>query len=93
MAITWDFNITNVSISKGRGDITATRTDSESALPPRTYPMRNTPIETPEERAKALTTFKEWDTTAANNKAAIEVFLDSLEQSAKTNMESWELTR
>ena len=93
MAITWDIQITNVNLSNGRGNITATRTDSESALAPRVHLMTNTPISTAAERALALNTIKEWDTTASDKLANVATFLDNLEQSAKTNLETWELTR
>ena len=93
MAITWDLQITNVSLTDGRGNVTATRTDSESALAPRVYPMSNTPMATAAERAKILATFKEWETTAATELSNIQTFLDTLEQTAKTNVEAWELTR
>ena len=93
MAITWDVSISNVNLQSKRGDVSATRTDSESALPPRHYSMRNTPLETSEDRIRVLDTIKEWDTKSANDKIAIEEFIDDLEQSGKTNLENWELTR
>ena len=93
MAITWDITITNVNLTSKRGTITAVRTDSVSALAPRTYSMQNTPLETPDQRANALATIKEWDETAVANAASVEAFLDTLEQAAKNNLEAWELTR
>ena len=93
MAITWDIQISNVNLTNGRGDITATRTDSESALAPRVHRMTNTPISTAADRVLALNTIKEWDTTASEKLTNVATFLDNLEQSAKTNLETWELTR
>ena len=93
MAITWDVKISNINLNNGRGDVTATRTDSESALAPRVHMMSNTPLGTAAQRTLALNTIKEWDESIVTNKANVETFLDSLEQSAKTNLETWELTR
>ena len=93
MAITWDVQISNVNLISKRGTVTATRTDSESALEPRTYTMSNTTLETPADRLLVLNTLKEWETTETDKIASVETFLDTLVQTAKTNLETWELTR
>lgn len=93
MAISWDVQIKNVNLLSKRGDVSAIRTDSESALPPHNYSMQNTPMETPEQRLLILNTLKEWEETATANEAAVKVFIDTLEQTAKTNLENWELER
>lgn len=93
MAISWDVNITNVNLLSKRGDVMAIRTDSESALPPHNYSMQNTPLETGDDRLLVLSTIKEWEESAAAKEAAVNVFIDTLEQTAKTNLENWELTR
>lgn len=93
MAITWDVEISNVNLDSKRGDVRATRTDDQSALEPHVYTMQNTPLETPEQRAKVLDTIKEWEVAATEKKAQIDAFIDTLEQTAKTNLENWELTR
>ena len=93
MAITWNIDISNVDINHGRGDVTATRTDSESALPPRTYSMRKTPMATGPERALILSTIKAWDESAVSNKTTLDTFLDGLEATAASNLGAWELTR
>ena len=93
MAVTWDIEISNVNLQSGRGTVRATRTDSESALEPRTYTLSNTPMQDSTARLKILNTIKEWDETAVSNAAAIESFIDGLEQSAKVNLEAWEETR
>ncbi len=93
MAINWDVQITNVNLSSKRGDVTATRTDDQSALDPHVYVSVGAPLETQEHRVAVLDTIKEWETTAATKEAAINTFIDTLEQTAKTNLENWELSR
>jgi len=93
MAISWEVTISNVNLSSGRGDVLAVRTDSESALEPRRYNMQSTPLSTAQQRTNALNTIKEWDEAAVAQASQIETFLDNLEQSAKTALENWELTR
>jgi hypothetical protein len=93
MAISWDIQISNVNLVSKRGDITATRTDDQSALQPRVYVSRGAPLETPEQRTAVLDTIKEWDESAVSKAAAVTTFIDTLEQSGKTNLENWELTR
>ena len=93
MAITWEINITNVDIEKGRGDVTAIRTDSESALAPRVYNMTKTPIATGPERALVLQMIKDWDEAAVANTTTLDTFLDGLEATAASNLVAWELTR
>ena len=93
MAISWDVQIKNVNLLSKRGDVVAVRTDSESALSPHSYSMQNTPMETTIQRLLILNTLKEWEETATANELAIKVFIDTLEQTAKTNLETWELTR
>jgi len=93
MAITWNIQIANVNLNSKRCDISATRTDSESALDPRSYKMRNTPIETAQQRTLALQTIKNLDDAAVSEASSVSTFLDSLEQSAIANLDAWELTR
>ena len=93
MAISWDIEITNVNLQNERGTVIATRTDSESALAPRVHTLTNTPLGTPEDRIQVLDTIKEWDEAAVSYSEAVETFIDDLEQSGKTNLENWELTR
>jgi len=93
MAISWNLEITNVNLLSKRGNVMAVRTDSESALSPRVYNMQNTPLETTQDRVQVLDTIKEWDESFVSKAAAVEVFIDNLEQLGKTNLETWELTR
>jgi hypothetical protein len=93
MAISWDVTITNVNLVSKRGDVTATRTDDQSALEPRVYVSRGAPLETVQDRTRVLDTIKEWDESAVSKTTAVTTFIDNLEQSAKTNLENWELTR
>jgi len=93
MAITWEFNITNVDIDKGRGDVRATRTDTESALAPRSYSMQKTPMATGPQKAKIISTIQEWDEAFVSNETVINTYLDGLEASAAATMAAWELTR
>ena len=93
MAVIWEVKITSVNLKSKRGSVTAIRTDSESALPPHVYVSSYAPLETLEDRVAVLDTIKEWETTATDKKAAIDAFIDTLEQTAKTNLEEWELSR
>jgi len=93
MAISWDVKISNVNLASKRGDVTAVRTDSESALQPRSYSLPNTPLETSQQRLKVLDTIKEWDDAFIAKETAANVFIDTLETTAKTNLENWELSR
>ena len=93
MAISWDITIANVNLQNDRGTVIATRTDSESALQPRVHTLTNTPLGTPESRVLVLDTIKEWDDAAVSYSEAVTEFIDTLEQSGKTNLENWELTR
>lgn len=91
--INWDVKITNVNMVSKRADVTATRTDSTSALTPHTYTLSNTPLETGADRTLVLNTIKEWETTAKTKETADNTFISTLEQTAKTALENWELTR
>ena len=93
MAITWDILIKNVNLQSKRGDVQATRTDSTSSLPPHNYSMQNTPLETDADRILVLNTIKEWEESVAAKETAVNAFIDTLEQTAKTNLENWELSR
>lgn len=93
MAISWDVQITNVNLQSKRGDVTATRTDDQSALAPRVHSMQSTPLETTQDRTRVLDTIKEWDEAAVAKETQVETFIDNLEQLGKTNLETWELTR
>lgn len=93
MSISWDVKITQVNLNSKRGTVVATRTDDQSASPPRVHVLSNTPLETAYNRTKVLDTIKEWDEAVVANAAAAEVFIDSLDQIGKTDLETWELTR
>lgn len=93
MAITWEVEITNVNLESRRGNVRATRTDTESALAPQVYSMDNTPLDTAADRTLVLDTIKEWVETRTAKDAAVVVFIDNLEQVGMTNLEAWELTR
>lgn len=93
MAISWEIEITNVNLESKRGNVIATRTDTESALEPQVYTMTNTPLETAEDRTLVLNTIKDWVVARADNDAAIEAFIDNLEQMGMANLNTWELTR
>ena len=93
MAISWDVEISNVNLASKRGDVTVVRTNDQSALEPRRYSLPNTPLETPQQRLKVLDTIKEWDDAFVAKEAAANVFIDTLETTAKTNLENWELSR
>lgn len=93
MAISWDIQITSVNVVSKRGDITATRTDSESALQPQTYSFMQTPIGTAQERTLLLNSIKaEVEKTASHN-AAVDAVITDLEQTGKSALEAWEATR
>ena len=93
MAISWTVKISDVNLFSQRGDVTAVRTDDQSALAPHTYFMNNAPLETPEDRVRVLDTIKDWEITAAAKTVAVLAFIDTLEQTGKTELENWELTR
>jgi hypothetical protein len=93
IAITWDVKIVNVNLQSQRGTVIATRTDDQSALVPRVHTLSNTPLGTAEDRTLVLNTIKEWDTAAVTYSDAVIAFIDTLEQSGKTNLENWELVR
>ena len=88
MAITWELKVTNVT--GNRGDVTATRTDSESTLPARSYSMPNTPIGTPEAEQLILKTFQEWDDAAMKREKELSVVADRLKSSAEVSFEAFE---
>jgi hypothetical protein len=93
MSISWEIQITNVNITTQRGDVTATRTDSESALPPQVYQFNNTPIGTGPDRVLLLNTIKSEVEKKALHDASIEAVITDLEQTGKSQLEAWEATR
>jgi len=93
VAITWDVTITSVNLQSKRATVSATRTDSESALPSRAYTLANHPLETQADRTQTLDTIKEWDEQAVTKEVEAAAFIDNLEQLGKANLETWELTR
>jgi len=93
MAILWDVKVKSVNLESKRGDVVATRTDDQSALPPRVHNMQNTPMETPAQRALILQTIKDWDDQAKDKEEDIVAFLTDLEQTAIANLTAWEATR
>ena len=93
MAISWDIQITNVNVQSGRGNVTATRTDNESALPPDVYSFSNTPIKEPADRISLLNTIKQEVEKTASHNAQVDAIITDLEQSGKVQLEDWELTR
>jgi len=92
MAINWDLNITNVNVQTSRATVTATRTDSESALPPQTYSFQQTPIG-PADRVGLLNTIKQKVEEDAAKQVAVDAIITDLEQAGKAALETWEATR
>ena len=93
MAISWDIDITNVNLQSQRGDVTATRTDDQSALAPQTYRFQATPLGTPADRALLLDSIKSKVVEDATKKAQVDAFIATLEQDGKAALEAWEATR
>jgi hypothetical protein len=93
MAINWDIKITNVNVVSKRGDITATRTDSVSALAPQVYFSQNTLIGTPQDRTLLLNSIKAEVVAATAKEIAVKSVITDLEQAGKTALETWEGTR
>jgi hypothetical protein len=93
MAITWDIQISNVDVARRRGDVTATRTDSESSLPTEVYAFTAVPLETPQQRLALLNTIKARVVERAEHDASVEAIVTDLEDQGKTALEAWELTR
>jgi len=93
MAISWDIQITNVNVTTQRGDVTATRTDSESALAPQVYQFNNTPIGTGPDRVLLLNTIKQKVEERATHDASVDAVITDLEQTGKSQLEAWEATR
>ncbi|RPJ25492.1 MAG: hypothetical protein EHM35_15500 [Planctomycetaceae bacterium] len=93
MAITWEIKITNVQVATKRANVTATRTDGASALPPQVYSFTEVPIGTPAERLSLINTIKTRVTERASHNAQVEDTVADLEAAGKTALESWELTR
>jgi len=90
MAISWDLQITNVNVKSKRANISFTRTDSESALPPWTHSFQNIVIETQAQRVALLN--QVWDAWQGEiaKQTNINNFITNLEQAGKTNMEARE---
>ena len=93
MAITWDVVITNVNLESNRATISATRTDSELTDSPQVYSFQQVPLETGPQRAAILTTIQTKCEERAADDTAIQTWIDTLEQSGKSSLEAWELTR
>jgi len=93
MAIDWQLKISNANVQAKRADVTFTRTDSESALAPQSYPFANTIIETAEQRAALLEIVKAEVVKAEEKQASIDAFITNLEQAGKSALEAWEATR
>ena len=90
MAISWDLQITNVNVNSKRANVSFTRTDSESALPPWKYSFSNTIIETQEQRANLLNqAWNAWQ-GEVEKQTNINNFITDLEQLGKTNLEARE---
>ena len=93
MAITWSIEITNVNTESKRATVTATRTDTESALAPAVYRFQNTPIGTSAERVSLLNTIKAKVVEDADHATAVNAVITDLEQTGISNLEAWEATR
>ena len=93
MAIDWQLKISNANVQAKRADVTFTRTDSESALAPQTYPFANTIIETQAQRIALLEIVKAEVIKAEEKQASIDAFITNLEQTGKSALEAWEATR
>lgn len=93
MAINWTVAITAVNVDTGRADVSAVRTDTEKPDNKKTYLLSNTPLATADERAWALTTIKGWVEQDTVRTATVNAWLRGLEQTAKVDLESWEVTR
>jgi len=93
MAITWELVASNVDVSTGRANITATRTDSESALEPQVYSYLSTPIHTTQARVLLMDTIKADVEARALYDISIEALISDLEQIGEQALEAWELTR
>jgi hypothetical protein len=93
MAINWEIQITNVNVESQRANVTAIRTDTESALEPQRYTYFMTPIGTPGDRVKLLSSIKADVEAAAAHVAQVDAVITDLEQAGKSNLEAWEATR
>lgn len=93
MAINWDIQITNVDVANGRADVTATRNDSESALPDQVFTYQYTPIGTSADRTKLLNAIKAEVVARTTYQTSVDAVVTSLELDGKNALEAWELTR
>lgn len=93
MAINWEVKITAVNTETKRGDVIATRTDTVSAEEPQVYRLQNTPLETPQDRQLVLSTIKGYVVQKELQDSEVADFLSTLEQTAKVNLEQWEIDR
>ena len=91
MAITWDITRANVDVQSKRADITFTRTDSENPEAPWSMTYHGVIIGTQAERIALLNyVWSAWQ-AYQTKQTQIDAFLDSLEQSAKNNLEAREV--
>jgi len=94
MAISWGIKISGVDLNAGRCDVSFTRTDTESTLPPQNYSFHRTPsVATPQGRIELLDAVKAQVIKADTKQTAIDEFITDLEQAGKANLEAWEATR
>ena len=89
MAITWDVQITVISISTKEVSVTATRTDDVSGKV-RTYTVPRAPIGTAEQKLSVIDEIWEKHQAELNKETAIAAFIGTLETQAKTNLEARE---
>jgi len=93
MAVTWDIEITNVDVASKRGNVAAVRTDDSDPLNPQTYTFTSVVLETSQQRSDLLNLIRAKVLEREGKDTAISVFIDNLEASGETALNTWEAGR
>ncbi|KKN70113.1 hypothetical protein LCGC14_0434380 [marine sediment metagenome] len=89
MAITWEVEITIISIPTKEVSVIATRTDDVSGEV-KTYTVPRAPVETTEQKLAIMDEIWEKYQAELNAETVISAFIGTLETQAKTNLEARE---
>lgn len=89
MAITWEIAIANVNVAQKRADVYFVRLDDVTGAT-ENYSFSKVILETPQERLALLNTVWDNHLEMVNKKAAIDAFIEDLEQQGKDNLEARE---
>lgn len=90
MAISWEVEITPLSMADKTVSVHAIRTDSEDSDSPRAYDVAKAPIDTPAQKLAVMDEIWAKHQAALAKEATIAAFIDGLETQAKQNLEARE---